>query len=181
MRYVRCFLAIAALSWAAAANAQDLTLYGGFHNPGALQLSPAVGGIRETARQPLTDPRNFGVFGVRLYNSDAPLGFEHTVSFSPNFVNSDAWAILAHSNLRAEAPATVIRPYVTAGLGVLYAAGDGLAAIGGKFGWNYGGGVRASVMPPVGVRIDVRGYSIRGVQDQTLRIWETSVGVFFSF
>ena len=181
MSYFRCFLVAAGVLCAVAADAQDLTFYGGFHNPGALRLSPAVGEVRETVRQPLTDPRNFGVFGVRLYNSSAPLGLEHTVSFSPNFVDSNAWALLAHTNLRLEAPATMVRPYVTAGAGILYAAGDGLAAIGGKFGWNYGGGVRASVMPPVGVRIDVRGYSIKGVQDQTLRIWETSVGISFSF
>jgi opacity protein-like surface antigen len=152
-----------------------------FTTPGQLRLSPSVATITEVAGQLLTEPKDFGVFGARLYRSNAPLGFEHTIAFSPNFVDTDASAFIYSTNLRVELPAPAIRPYATAGVGLVRAGGDGPGAFGTKFSFNYGGGVKASVFGPAGVRVDVRSYSIRGVQDQTLRVLEASVGISFSF
>jgi opacity protein-like surface antigen len=181
MRYFRCFLLVALVAIAGKANAQDFTVFGGFHHPGAINLLPSVGGVTGAAGQLLTEPKTFGVFGARLYRSGAPLGLEHTIAFSPNFVESDANALIYNTNLRVELPAPMIRPYVTAGIGLVRAGGNGPGAFGTKFSFNYGGGVKASVFGPAGVRLDVRGYSIRGVGEQTFRVLEASVGIFFSY
>ena len=57
----------------------------------------------------------------------------------------------------------------------------GLPAIGTKFSFNYGGGLNLEVMAPVGLRFDVRMYSIRGVEDHTLNVLESSIGIFVGF
>ena len=181
MRYFCCFLLALWVGLAGTADAQDITVFGGFQHPGAIRLTPAIESISGSAGQVLNDAKDFGVFGVRLYRSNASLGLEHTVAFSPNFVNSDARAFIYNTNLRVELPAPLIRPYVTAGAGLLYAGGDGPAAFGSNFTYNYGGGLRVSLLGTAGVRIDVRGYSIRGVEDQTLKVLESSIGIFFSF
>ena len=181
MRRFRCFILVALLAFACTANAQEFTIFGGFHHPGGITLTSSIDAVTGSAQQLLTEPKDFGVFGARLYPSNAPLGFEHTIAFSPNFVDSDANALIYNTNLRVELPLPAIRPYATAGLGLVRAGGDGPGAFGTKFSFNYGGGVKLSVFGPAGVRIDVRGYSIRGVEDQTLKVMEASVGIFFSF
>jgi hypothetical protein len=163
------------------AHAQDFTVFGGFQHPGGINLLPTAGSIGGAIGQAITDPKDFGVFGARLYRSSAPLGFEHTIAYSPNFIESDASALIYSTNLRVELPAPIFRPYATAGLGLVRASGEGPAAFGSKFSFNYGGGLKASVFGPAGIRLDVRGYSIRGVQDQTLKVFEGTVGIFFSF
>ena len=73
-----------------------------------------------------------------------------------------------------------MRPYATAGLGTIWIGGDGLNAItGAKFALNYGGGLK--VGGKVGVQFDARGYTIRGVADDTLKVLEMSVGLVFTF
>ena len=144
-------------------------------------MTRSIDTVSDAGEQFLTDPKDFGVFGARLYPSSAPLGFEHTIAFSPNFVDSDSNALIYNTNLRVELPTPAIRPYATVGAGLVRAGGDGPGAFGTKFSLNYGGGVKLSVFGPAGVRVDVRGYEIRGVEDQTLRVMEASVGIYFSF
>ena len=134
-----------------------------------------------TTGQILTDAKDFGVFGARLYRSNAPVGFEHTLAFSPNFVDSRASALIYNTNLRVHLPAATVQPYGTVGIGLVRAGGSGPASFGTKFSINYGVGVMASVLGPLGVRVDVRGYSIRGVENQTLSVLESSVGLVFAF
>ena len=48
-------------------------------------------------------------------------------------------------------------------------------------GFNYGGGLKVKPAGPIGVRFDARGYSVFGVQSQTLKLGEVTVGVLFGF
>jgi hypothetical protein len=59
--------------------------------------------------------------------------------------------------------------------------GSGISDLGTKFALNYGGGVKVRPSGPVGFRFDARGYSIFGIQSQTLNMVETTVGIFFAF
>lgn len=159
--------------------AQDVTLFGGFQHPGRVTLGSA-GGLIGTGAQ-ITDPRDFGVFGVRFRGSGSVIGFEHTLAYSPNFISSDAFAIIQSSNLILGVPAPRVAPYGTAGLGFVFTGGDEPAAFGNKFSINYGGGVKIRLAGPLGLRGDVRGYSIFDVEDQTLNVVETSVGLLITY
>ena len=53
--------------------------------------------------------------------------------------------------------------------------------IGTKFALNYGGGVKLMPAGPVGLRGDVRGYTLTGVQGHKLNAVEVSLGVVFRF
>ena len=192
MRYFPGFLTVALLGFAGSLNAQDFTVFGGFQHPGTLTLSSGVGGVGSAIGVPslsspgdLTgfqiDPKDFGIFGARLYRSGAPLGLEHTIAYSPNFIDSDGNVFLYSANLRVELPAPRFRPYATAGVGLVRAGGSGPASFGTKFSFNYGGGLNVGVMAPVGFRFDVRMYSMRGVEDHTLNVLESSVGILVGF
>jgi len=81
-------------------------------------------------------------------------------------------------------PAGIV-PYATAGVGSITTFGDSLlnlGDIGTKFDFNYGGGIKfRKLAGPLGVRFDLRGYSVPGVFNQTLNFVEGSVGLLFSF
>jgi len=158
----------------------DFTLFGGVHRPGKLTLGQALNTATPDLKV-LTDPKDFGVFGARLFRSNTPVGAEYSVAYSPNFLDSNANALIYSVNLRVNLPTPVIGPYVTAGLGGVRAGGDGPAAFGNKFAFNYGGGLKITLIGPVGLRIDARGYRIRGVEDQSLNLVEASVGLSYSF
>ena len=179
MRCCCCFLLL--LFSTAPAHGGDLTLFGGFNHPGNITLGQISESVSGNAGQLLTDTKDFGVFGARLYRSNAPVGFEHTLAFSPNFIDSRASALIYNTNLRVQVPALRVRPYVTVGVGLVRAGGDGPASFGTKFSLNYGAGLNVSLIGPLGARVDVRGYSIRGVEEQSLNVLETSIGVVFSF
>ena len=192
MRYFLGFLIVAWTGFTGTLHAQDFTVFGGFQHPGTLTLSSGVGGVGGAIGVPSInspddlsgfqiDPKDFGIFGVRLYRSAAPLGLEHTVAYSPNFIDSDGNAFLFSTNLRVELPAPIFRPYATAGGGLVRAGGSGSSSFGTKFSFNYGGGLNLEVMAPVGLRFDVRMYSIRGVEDHTLNVLESSIGIFIGF
>ena len=129
------------------AHAQDFTVFGGFQHPGTLTLSSGVGGVSSAAGQARDDPKDFGVFGARLYHSVAPLGLEHTVAYSPNFIDSNGNAFLYSANLRVELPGGPrLRPYATAGVGVFRVGGEGPTSFGTKFSFNYGGGLKVGLI-----------------------------------
>ena len=182
MRYFPGFLIVALFGFAGSLKAQDFTVFGGFQHPGALTLSSGVGGARSAAGKAREDPKDFGVFGVRLYHSGVPLGLEHTIAYSPNFIDSDGSAFLYSTNLRVELPGgPSLRPYVTAGVGFFRAGGGGPSSFGTKFSFNYGGGLKAALIEPVGIRFDVRLRSIRGVEGKPLNVLEPSVGILVGF
>ena len=144
--------------------------------PGKISLSNTNTGVTQI----LDDPANVGTFGLRFGRARV-FGHEETVAYTPNFLDSDSKAVIMNSNILVQAPAPVVKPYATAGMGTVISWGTGLGDVGTKFAVNYGGGLKIRPAGPVGVRIDARGYSIFGIQSQTLRVAEVSVGVLFSF
>ena len=183
MKYFFRFLAVALVGFAGSLCAQDFTIFGGFQNPGAITLSSGVSGVGSAVGQARVDPKNFGIFGARLYHPlELPLallGLEHTVAYSPNFIDSDGSAFLFSTNLRVGLPSShTLRPYATAGLGAFRAGGGGAASFGTKFSLNYGGGLNVMLRETVGIRFDVRLHSIRGVEGNPLNVLEPSVGIF---
>jgi hypothetical protein len=184
MRNIRRFLRIVTLAilvfpagtFVLPAQANDVTLYGGVQNPGSINLGTAV----EQGVQFAFKPGNFGVFGIRS-SRGAVLGNEHTLAFASNFLDTRSKALFLNTNVIVHAPLGAARPYITGGLGAMHTFGDGLGDLGTKFALNYGGGLKLSVAGPVGGRLDVRGYTIPGVHNQTLNVLEVSLGVVFSY
>lgn len=160
--------------------ASDLTLFGGFHRPGKITLGETLDGVY-AARPLLTDPKNFGVFGGRFFYSNTPIGIEYTVAYSPSFLEERANALIYNANLRANLLPGPFSPYVTAGVGGIRAGGQGPGSFGNKLTFNYGGGVRLGLIGPLSGRVDVRGYSVRGVESQSLNVIEVSFGIVFAF
>jgi len=156
--------------------AQDLTLFGGVQFPGKVTLSSTTSGVNQI----ISDPINVGVFGAR-FGSGKAWGHEESFAYTPNFLSSSSKSILLHSNLMLQIPAPVIKPYATAGMGPILSWGSGPSDIGSKFAVNYGGGVKIKPAGPVGVRFDGRNYTVFGVQNQKLNMFEVSVGVVLGF
>jgi hypothetical protein len=177
MRKIGCFLLLIIGIGVLPAHANDITLYMGIQSPEKLTLRSAA---QAGANIPV-DPAKFGTFGIRIGHGRV-FGGEHTIAYSPNFIETRTKAIIYNSNMLIQAPLPGgIRPYGTAGFGTVITKGDGIADFGSKFAVNYGGGLKFIPGGPVGARIDIRGYTLPSVQDQTLNILEVSVGVIFSF
>ena len=161
----------------------DLTAFGGFQNPGKLTLETAPGTANNLVQN--FDPKTFGVFGAR-FGHGGLIGGEHTIAYAPNFLNSDTHAFIYHSNLRVMPTISFVKPYATAGIGLVATGGNSLADFGTKFGFNYGGGVTLSG-PVIGVNFDVRGYavpkiSVAGYTTQPrLDFLQASAGISFHF
>jgi hypothetical protein len=178
MKNLGCFLAFIVV--AVPVEASDLTLFGGFQHQGELTLQTGTQSLLGRSVLETFNPTNFGVFGLR-YSHGNVIGGEHTIAYAPNFIDSRAKAIIYNSNLMVQAPLPKVHPYGTVGLGSVFTYGTGPADLGSKFAVNYGGGLKIFPAGSVGGRIDVRGYTIPSVQDQTLNVLEVSVGVVFSF
>ena len=160
--------------------ANDFTLFGGFQNPGKITLRSAVSSGTTTAGQIIANPINVGLFGIRVAHGRV-FGAEHTLAYASNFIDSRSKAFIYNSDILIQAPFPVLKPYVTAGAGAIIVKGSSLSDIGSKFAVNYGGGLKAFQKGPIGARLDIRGYSLPKVQDQTLSVIEVSLGVVFRF
>jgi opacity protein-like surface antigen len=125
-------------------------------------------------------------------------GGEHTFAYAPNFIDSRLKALITNSDLLIQVPLPKVKPYATAGVGAIFTFTDSpstLSDIGTKFAVNYGGGVKVLPAGHVGLRFDIRGYSVPSVKfnlssltqgtvttrSQTLNILEVGAGVLFSF
>jgi hypothetical protein len=184
--------------------ATDLTIYGGFQKSGTLTRTV----IFDSAAKLVQANNLGGTLGVRI-GSSKPIGFEQGFSFSSNFIESGLKAFNVHSNLIVQFPGH-ISPYATAGVGFMTNWGGSppnplsLAHLpsvptpndvihwadlessafkfGTRFAFNYGGGVKLrKVAGPLGLRIDMRGYSVLGVFDQTLNFFEATIGLTASW
>lgn len=158
--------------------AGDLTIFGGSQDPGVVTLNsvPDAGG---TITQIVKNPLRAGTFGIRFGRGNV-VGHEATFAYTHHFIDSNSSAFIMNSNLILTIPLPVVKPYVTAGLGTFIVSGSGISDIGTKFAYNYGGGLK--VTPgPVGIRGDVRGYSLTGVNGETMNVVEVSIGVVFRF
>lgn len=198
MKNLRCFLVLVCILAAVPAYAQsDFTLFGAAHRPGNLTLSSAA---QTGSTISNFNPATFGAFGVRLGHGRI-YGGEHTIIYSPNFLEKDTKAVIYNSNVLIQAPLPKARPYLTGGLGSIISFGTdaagrpSLGKIGTKFAINYGGGVKVLPAGPVGVRFDIRGYLVPSVklnlptlqnqtvksESQNLKILEVGAGIVFSF
>jgi hypothetical protein len=167
------------------ARAIDLTAFGGVQRQGKLTLQSAPGTTVNLLRT--INATNFGVFGVR-FGHGGIFGGEHTLAFAPNFIDADTKAFIYNSDFRLQAPLPFVRPYGVVGLGLIGTSGEGVGRFGTKFAINYGGGVKVLPAGPIGIGVDVRGYSVPSTefklftsQNQTVNFLEVSVGVVFSF
>jgi hypothetical protein len=182
MKILFCFLILSLLLISIPAQASDVAFFGGVQHEGKLTLSNAV----SNASSVTFNPRNFGVFGLRLSHG-ALIGGEHTFAYAPNFIESQTKAFIYHSNLLVQVPTPKVKPYVTAGLGGFFTSSDSIRNFGNKFAIDYGGGVKVFPSGPAGLVVDVRGYSIPDIEIQnvtlgkTLNIIQVSAGVAFAF
>ena len=163
----------------------DLSVFGGVQRQGKLTLQSAPNTTVNLIRT--INATNFGVFGVR-FSHGRVFGGEHTLAYAPNFIDAETKAFFYNSNILIQAPLPVLRPYGTIGLGLIGTSSDGEGDIGTKFAINYGGGIKFMPAGPVGMRVDVRGYTVPSTefrvftsQSQRLDFLEVSVGVVFAF
>jgi hypothetical protein len=202
MKTLRCFLVFTCIFAAGAAfpafAEQTFTIFGAAQHQGKLTLQSAQGTATTTSN---LDPRTFGEFGIR-YGHGKVIGGEHTFAYAPNFIEGNTRAVIYNSNLMVQAPLPKVTPYGTVGLGAVFTWSDdsngrpAIASIGNKFAINYGGGVKIFPAGPVGVRFDLRGYTLPSVkfnvpasiqtqtvqtQDQSLSFFEYGFGIVFRF
>jgi hypothetical protein len=163
-----------------AAAQTDLFLYGGVQSPGRITLNNALSTGASGGSQIINDPFNVGVFGVRISHGKV-WGGEHSVGFAPNFLDSSSKAIIYNSGFRILAPLPIVQPYGGVGAGAVTSWGQGASNIGTRFALHYGGGVRIIPEGVVGAQLDVRGYTLPSVQDQTLNIAEVAAGIVIRF
>ncbi len=201
MKTLGCFLVFTCILAAIPAYADsDLTIFGAAQHQGKLTLQSATQTATTTSN---FDPTTFGVFGVRFSHGKI-IGGEHTLAYAPNFISSNSKAFIYNSDLLLQAPLPKIRPYGTVGLGWIFtwskdeSGRPALGDIGNKFAINYGGGVKVFPAGPVGVRFDIRGYTLPSVkfslpvtglpagigfqtQSQSVNFIEYGLGVVFKF
>ena len=175
MKILGCFLVLTCILAALPAYADsDLTLFGAAQHRGKLTLQSATQTATTTGN---FDPTTFGVFGIR-YSHGKVIGGEHTLAYAPNFISSNSKAFIYNSDLLLQVPLPKIRPYGVVGLGSIFT-------------WS-------KIFPagPVGVRFDIRGYTLPSVkfnlpaslvtqtvqtQSQSLNFIEYGFGVVFKF
>jgi opacity protein-like surface antigen len=202
MKITGCFLLVLCILAAVPAfAADDLTLFGAAQHQGSLTVRSAT----TTATTPANfNPGTFGTFGLRFSHARI-FGGEHTIAYTPHFLDASTKAVIYNSNLLFQMPVPKIKPYGTVGLGSIFSWGTdasgrpSLGKIGTKFALNYGGGVKVFAAGPVGVRFDIRGYLVPDAkfnlaiptstdplatvksQAQNLNILEAGVGIVFAF
>ena len=168
------FLVIAAAALGGEARAADLTAYIGRVKPGSLTL--------DNVRRSLDGGP---IYGIRLGHGFVPfIGLEHTLAFSSKFARPedflstrDVDGFVFNSNIIVAPPLLRTVPYATVGVGVMHQYGRD-AVFGTKPAVNYGGGVKfLSLLGPLGLRVDARGYSATG----GLNMFELTGGVILVF
>ena len=198
MKNLRIFLVLTCVLAAVPAYAgSDLTLFGAAQHEGKLNVQSATSTASSISS---FNPGSFGTFGIRYSQGKF---FEHTLAYAPHFIASDGKAVIYNSDLLIQIPTPVVKPYFTAGLGSIFSFGTNsqgqtsFGNIGTKFAINYGGGIKIMPKGPVGVRFDIRGYTLPSVhfnlpalvssggtvqsQTQTLNMLEAGVGLVFKF
>jgi len=168
--------------------AGEFVLYGGTQKAGKLTWSEAT-----DAPSDLFDGDFGGTMGAR-FSAGRVIGMEQSISFTPQFGKPGVKAFQTHSNLLIQAPGKIV-PYVTAGIGFVRTWGQELPSdldpekiaafafnLGTKFSVNYGGGIKVRrLLGPLGLNVDVRGYTIPNARDTSLHIIQTSAGLVFTW
>ena len=167
------------------ANAADVTLFGGIQHANNITVNTgsSSSGVINSIKE--FDAKTFGVFGAR-YAHGHLLGGEYTGQYALNFITNDNHAWMFHGNLRVQIPyLVVLRPYGTAGIGLVNSSG-GSNSIGTEMLFNYGGGINLS-LGYVGLNFDVRGYTIPSAHipgvtlEDNINFIQPSLGLVFSF
>jgi hypothetical protein len=169
--------------------AGQFSIFGGYLNPGDRNLSN-VGSSVQTGLQ----FRGTALYGLRGEADFLKvLGIEQNLAFSPRLFNatlfpngvqgSDARGILYSSNLVVNVPIGHFVPFATAGVGLLKAWNFDVNPLSDtKFAVNYGGGIKLNRLAgPVGLRFDLRGWSVRDVFGENLNMFEASGGITFTW
>jgi hypothetical protein len=176
------------LSAAASLHAGEVILYGGIQKPGKLTWSSTT-----AVPDDLLKGGFGGTLGIRM-SKGRVLGFEQNFSFSPRFAKPGNKAFQIDSNLVLQAPGKIV-PYVTGGIGYIMTWGQDYPAdlspakiaafafnVGKKFSVNYGGGIKVRrIMGPIGFNVDLRGYTVPNVHQDTLNFLQTSFGAVISW
>ncbi len=167
----------AACFFAAPSQGADLTFFIGGVHPGSISVDDVKQSLDSSV-----------VYGLRINSGWTPvLGLEHTLAFSPDYLFpsdpgdiQDARGFIYNSNLIFNFPAGKVVPYLTAGVGLIHQYGDRDLPVGTEFAFNYGGGLKVPRLKgPLGLRFDVRGYSV-GAFSNKLNLLEVSGGVLLS-
>jgi hypothetical protein len=177
------------VSFSAESFAQNFhfSVFGGWNKPGKVTVDNVRSGLDGNA-----------MVGVRFEADFARvIGWENTFAYSPNFgrpeglstTDDDARALIYSSNLVLNVPLERIVPYATVGLGLLSSKRilrDPTELLtrefGTEFAINYGGGLKLTRLAgPVGLRFDVRGYTLPDVFSERLNVLEVSGGIIFTF
>jgi opacity protein-like surface antigen len=200
MKILCCFLVLMCiLATVPVYAASDFTIFGAAQHQGKLTLQNASSNATTTSN---LDPRTFGVFGIR-YSHGKVIGGEHTLAYAPNFLVTGGRAFFYNSDLLLQAPLPKVTPYGTVGLGAVFTWSStnnnlqqAFADIGTKFAINYGGGIKIFPAGPVGLRLDLRGYTLPSVSfnipasiagqtvkttNQNINFFEYGIGVVFKF
>jgi hypothetical protein len=159
--------------------AGQVDFFAGYLNPGDLNVS----NVRSSL-----DLSGTAVYGARLELDFLKiLGVEENFEFSPKLFNgtilatpatNDARGFLYSSNLLLNIPIGRFVPFVTGGVGLIHPWNVDTNLLGTKFAANYGGGVKFNRLAgPVGLRFDVRGWTIPDFLENTLNVLEVSGGV----
>jgi len=182
--FLGAFFALSAQSFA---QNYHFSVFGGWNKPGKVTVANVQSGLNGNSMVGVRFEADF----VRI------LGWENTFAYSPDFgqpeilaTTGDSRALIYSSNLVLNAPVGHISPYATVGVGLVTSKrvlSDpsqllNSAEFGTNFAINYGGGLKLTRLAgPIGLRFDVRGYTLHDVFSQRLNILEVSGGIMFSF
>ena len=172
LHFLRALPVFFLLSIAAPLSAGEIILYGGAQKPGDLRWSDAS--LSEIAGDLKADFG--GTFGIR-YSAGRVIGFEQSLGYSPRFARPGIKAFQTDSNLLIQFPGKFV-PYGTAGIGLVRLWGQDFPtsfnredivafafSTGNSFAYNYGGGLKIRrLLGPLGIGIDIRGYTLPDVK-----------------
>jgi hypothetical protein len=161
----------------------QFSLYGGYLNPGDLNLDNIEAGL---------NLRSTSLYGARVeFDFLKIFGIEQNFGFSPRLLNStlfpqqaaDIRGFLYSTNGVVNIPLGRFVPYATAGLGLVKPWGTGVSKFDATFACNYGGGLKLNkLVGPVGLRFDVRGWRTADIASRGgVNILEASGGLTFTW
>jgi hypothetical protein len=198
--FAQVLLGVVLLFVAAPLTAGEAIIYGGSQKPGTVswgEASPVnvIGDLKGDFG---------GTFGVR-YSAGRVIGFEQGIGYSPRFAKPGVKAFQTDTNLLIQAPGK-IAPYGTVGIGIVRSWGQDVSlsdlsdpgkaaaaafSFGTNFAVNYGGGLKIRhLCGPLGINVDVRGYTLPGVSvnvgdrklvDSSLSFIQTTAGLVISW
>lgn len=167
-------------------------------------ITPFVGKtFAAQATFPLTatvDKQTWIVGGSAAWLTPSILGAEVDFGYAPRFFKSDQFLLPSGSNIVSLTGSVILtvplsltreslRPYLTAGMGLLHASADDAAGLStvdsNRLGYSLGGGAIGFLTPRAGVRFDLRRIRSSGkelnnatlLNEPQLSFWRATIGV----